>query len=367
MNNFELESYLSKGVERIVKGILKASLSNPKASIFMMQYVNASKKSRRLRESAEQNGEHIPPFLIASITNQCNLHCKGCYARANHSCNDQEHCSDSQLSKEQWNGIFRQASELGIGFILLTGGEPMMRRDVLETAGKVKEILFPIFTNGIMFDETALNLMSVNRNLIPILSIEGNQETTDARRGDGVYMKLKQTMEALKVRGILFGASVTVTKENVMEVMSEEFTENLYLAGCKAIVYVEYVPVDEKTSILAPDNGTREYMSNRLLELRTQDNPLLFISFPGDEKTSGGCLAAGRGFFHINPHGGAEPCPFSPYSDTNLLHTTLRETLHSPLFTKLRSEGILLEDHTGGCVLFEQEQQVKQLMGGSTK
>jgi MoaA/NifB/PqqE/SkfB family radical SAM enzyme len=50
---------------------------------------------------------------------------------------------------------------------------------------------------------------------------------------------------------------------------------------------------------------------------------MIFISFPGDEKTSGGCLAAGRGFFHINSHGGAEPCPASPYSDINVRDSSL--------------------------------------------
>ena len=137
MNNFELESYLSKGVERIVKGILNASLSNPRASIFMMKYVNASKKSRRLRESAEENGEHIPPFLIASITNQCNLHCKGCYARANNSCND--HSDTNTLTASQWGDIMKQADGLGIGFILLAGGEPFTRVDILEEAGELEK------------------------------------------------------------------------------------------------------------------------------------------------------------------------------------------------------------------------------------
>lgn len=53
----------------------------------------------------------------------------------------------------------------------------------------------------------------------------------------------------------------------------------------------------------------------------------------GDEKSYGGCVAAGRGFFHINSHGGAEPCLFSPYSDINVRDTSLWEALKSKLFT----------------------------------
>ena len=89
---------------------------------------------------------------------------------------------------------------------------------------------------------------------------------------------------------------------------------------------------------------------------------MLFMSFPGDEKESGGCLAAGRGFFHINSHGGAEPCPASPYSDINVKETSILEALESNLFRSLRSNGLLMDHHEGGCVLFEHEKEVQELL-----
>ena len=89
---------------------------------------------------------------------------------------------------------------------------------------------------------------------------------------------------------------------------------------------------------------------------------MVYISFPGDEKGSGGCVAAGRGFFHINSHGGAEPCPLSPYSDVNIRNTSLREAVRSPLFLALQNEDILKDDHEGGCVLYEKRELVEQLM-----
>ena len=88
----------------------------------------------------------------------------------------------------------------------------------------------------------------------------------------------------------------------------------------------------------------------------------MYVSFPGDEKSSGGCFAAGRGFFHINSHGGAEPCPFSPYSDINVRDTSLREAISSPLFTALRDGDILLDDHEGGCVLYQKKALVESLL-----
>ena len=89
---------------------------------------------------------------------------------------------------------------------------------------------------------------------------------------------------------------------------------------------------------------------------------MLFLSFPGDEKTSGGCLAAGRGFFHINSHGDAEACPASPYSDINVKETSIIEALNSRLFKSLQDEGILIDEHIGGCVLFEHKDEVEKIL-----
>ncbi|MDD4125880.1 MAG: radical SAM protein [Eubacteriales bacterium] len=360
---FDLESYLTEAVKNIISDIVKATLHNPKASVFMAKYAVHSYRAGKLRAESEKSGLHIPPFLIASITTTCNLHCKGCYARANNSCFDCPSGGNSpkMLDAAQWGDIFRQAVDLGISFILTAGGEPFVRRDVLTIAGDYPEILFPIFTNGTMIDEEYIALLDKKRNLIPIISLEGTRDMTDERRGAGTYDKLRATMRELDGKGLLFGASVTVTKENVHQVLSEDFIGTLDAAGCRAIIYVEYVPVDPQTVYLAPDDELRDEMASMLDEMRKQYPEMLLISFPGDEKSCGGCLAAGRGFFHINAFGGAEPCPFSPFSDISVTETSLKESLQSPLFIKLR-DGSLAQEHVGGCVLFAQEAQVRQLL-----
>lgn len=358
---FNLESYLSDGVEGIIKGAIKATLTNPKESIFMAKYALASKKANSLRQQYELRGEHIPPFLIASITSKCNLHCTGCYSRFNNSCHDD--MVVNQLTDQEWLRLFNEARNLGIGFVILAGGEPMMRPDIIKAAAKIQDVLFPIFTNGTMFNEEYINLISKCCNLIPVLSIEGNENITDSRRGTGVYRKLISTMDDLQKNKILYGASITVTKENLKDVTTKEFLDKLFERGCKVVFFVEYVPVEDKTKDLAPQEAERDFLNKKLSELRKTYEEMLFISFPGDEKSSGGCLAAGRGFFHINSNGGVEPCPFSPYSDTNLRNTSIRDALNSPLFKKLQDGKVLTEEHDGGCVLFEKRETVKELLG----
>ena len=358
---FDIQEYMSKGVERVVKDALKATFRNPKESAFMMSFATSTVAASKKRKKSEEKGEHIPPFLIASITSQCNLHCAGCYSRCNHATVDAEPVS--QLTDEEWFRIFDEADDLGISFILLAGGEPMLRRDVIKAAAKKKNILFPIFTNGTFIDEKYFNLFDENRNLIPIMSIEGKKDITNARRGEGIYERLISNMDEIQKRGLIFGASVTVTTENVTEVTSDEFLSELSYRGCKAVIYVEFVPVTDESKELAPTDKEREYLKKEIARLRSDRPEMVYISFPGDEKSSGGCVAAGRGFFHINSHGGAEPCPFSPYSDVNIKNTSLREAIHSPLFRALQSGDILLDDHEGGCVLYEKRDLVEQLLG----
>ena len=358
-NAFDVQAYMTKGVERVVSEALKATLKNPRESAFLLGFSLASAKASQKRRKAAEAGEHIPPFLIASITSQCNLHCAGCYSRCHHATLDAEPVA--QLSAGEWGAIFDEADDLGVSFILLAGGEPLLRRDVIEAAGKRKNILFPVFTNGTFMDERCFGLFDACRNLVPILSMEGGRAATDARRGAGTYYRLISNMDELARMGLVSGASVTVTARNVREVTSEAFLNDLSRRGCKAVVFVEYVPVDGESSGLAPTDAERAYLEGVIDALRTERPEMVYIAFPGDEKTSGGCVAAGRGFFHINSHGGAEPCPFSPYSDVNIRHSSLREALHSPLFEALRNKGLLLGDHVGGCILHEKRALVEAL------
>ena len=358
--DFDLQTYLANGVEKVVTDAIRATLKDPRESAFLLRFAAASRAASKKRKGAAERGEHIPPFLIASITSQCNLHCAGCYSRCNHATVDE--APVSQLSGADWRRIFDEADELGVSFILLAGGEPMLRQDVIEAAGEKPNILFPIFTNGTFMGPQYFRIFDRCRNLIPIMSIEGDQAITDARRGDGVYERLIRSMDELHRRNLIFGASVTVTTRNIREVTSEAFLNTLSERGCKAVIFVEFVPVTEESRELAPGDAERDCLRGEIARLRQKRSEMVYISFPGDEKSSGGCVAAGRGFFHINSHGGAEPCPFSPYSDVNIRDTSLREALRSPLFTALRSGDILLDDHDGGCVLYEKRELVEALL-----
>jgi len=360
MNSIELELYLTKSVEGLIANAIQATLSNPRESAFLGSFALRSRRSATKRRKAEERGLHIPPFLIASITDECNLHCTGCYAWETQGCHTPQ--TEEQLPTSDWHRIFKEADDAGIDFILLAGGEPLMRPDVLEAATDYG-MLFPVFTNGTRMDSTYLDYFDHHRNLLPVLSIEGNRTRTDERRGAGVYDEICSVMDGCAKHKLLFGTSITVTRDNISEVTADDFIDQLDNTGCQLVLFIEYVPLDSSTRELALTEAETRYLGKRVDDLRESRSSLLFISFPGDEQASGGCLAAGRGFFHINAYGKAEPCPFSPYSDTDLRTTSLQNALQSPLFTRLRTGACLEGDHVGGCALFEREEEVRRLAG----
>ena len=352
---------MAGSIRNIMKTAYLNVLSNPREARFAsrMQRV-IGKAERRRKECLEKEGLEVPPFLIASIATTCNLQCKGCYARKNGIAGDTP--IKATLSPDQWHTIFSDAAELGVSFCLLAGGEPLTRRDLLESAATIEDIIFPIFTNGTLIGALYTEFFKRHLNMIPVISLEGELIATDSRRGKGVFQRALLSMEMLQKEKLFFGTSITVTTENYLEVTSKEYLSHLASLGCKLVFYVEYVPFDESTEHLAFRDEHVAEMEQILEERREQYKEMIFLSFPGDEKALDGCMAAGRGFFHIGPDGSAEPCPFSPFSDRNVAQTGLRDALVSPLFRKIRDARALGWEHTGGCTLYEHRDEVKEML-----
>ena len=360
-DNHTLNEFMAEGIKRLIGNVMTLTLTNPKMTLYLLRMQKILSRAREKREYYEKKGIHVPVFLISSITENCNLFCNGCYARSNGICGSGE-SSGPMLSVTEWERIFTEAVDMGITFNILAGGEPLMRKEVIECAAKVRDMIFPIFTNGTLIDEEYMKLFAQNPNLIPVISMEGFERETDQRRGEGIYSKLLDTMRIFHQKKLIYGASVTVTSDNLRTVTSDSFIDLLRKSGCKLLFYIEYVPVEKGSDHLVLSDRDKKLLENILKHHKDHYKDILFLSFPGDEQYMGGCLAAGRGFFHINANGDAEACPFSPFSDRNLVKHRFPEVLQSPFFTRLREAELVGGEHHGGCVLFEKEEQVKKLL-----
>ena len=133
MSEIDLQGYMSSAIRRIMAKAYRNVLSNPREArtVFRLQNTFIKSESRR-KAVAKEGGVDVPPFLICSISTECNLSCKGCYARANGIADNSGKSTRPTLTPQQWRDIFTEASSLGINFALLAGGEPMMRKDILE-------------------------------------------------------------------------------------------------------------------------------------------------------------------------------------------------------------------------------------------
>ena len=219
--------------------------------------------------------------------------------------------------------------------------------------------MFMMFTNGLLIDDAILKQMTQNRNIVPLLSLEGYQIDTDGRRGTGVYNVLLQAITKLKKKEVFWGTSITMTRTNFAEVTDEKFIKQLFDSGCKFFMLTEYTPVtsgtenwvltdEQKAQVIGIRNNFRKRYS------------ALFIALPWDEDEIGGCLSAGRGFVHISAEGNVEPCPFIAYSDTNLKNMSLKDALQSKMLRTIReNHGELKEIQ--GCALWEKREWVKAL------
>jgi len=347
-------------VDRSIIDIFTRSLQiaskNPSYIPFLLKTIRAQKKAAKLRRTFEDGGLHVPPFLIYSITNKCNLKCKGCYAE-NHNSN-----AHNQMSQERKISVLEEARELGIGVVLLAGGEPLIDNDILAVTKDFPEIIFPLFTNGLLINEEIIRSLKSQKNVIPVVSMEGDMEMTDERRGDGVFKKVSSALRLLKNSGIFYGVSITISRSNFDLIINEDFINDLVENGCVLFFLVEYVPVEQGTEALEITQAQREKLKKVTAEF-SKKFLALFIAFPGSEEEFGGCLAAGRGFLHISAQGDVEPCPFSPFSDSNLNNLTLKEALKSELLLKIRENSDMLSEVSSGCSLWKNRDWVDGLAG----
>lgn len=317
-----------------------------------LRILTRQKKMAARRLAAERDQVMIPPVMIFSVTNHCNLNCKGCYAQGKIKKGKEE------LSLERIDQLFGEASELGIGVIMLAGGEPLMRPEILWTASAYRDIVFPVFTNGTLLSHGSISYFKRKRNLIPILSIEGGRSNTDQRRGEGMHSRIIQAMGELKQSGCFFGLSLTLTRTNFEQVTRPEWLWQNYKLGSRLFFLVDYVPQSEAEQHLCLTGQQKRELQERLAMARTRI-PAHFVSLPGDESRYGGCLAAGRGFVHISADGSLEPCPFAPYSDINIGERGLKEALRSDFLSRIRGSHHLLSEARGGCTLWENRNWVQ--------
>ena len=308
--------------------------------------------TNRRKAFEEERGFKPPNAMLISPTMRCNLNCFGCYSGS--------YSTEEELPFEVMDRLVGECKEMGIYLVIITGGEPFLRKDLFDLFEKHQDTIFQVYTNGTLIDEKMVERFVALGNVVPAISIEGLREETDARRGKGHFDRVVQIMDWLKKAGIFFAISTTQTIRNSETIGSDAFIDFLVEKGCIFLWNFHYIPIgrDADLSLMATPEQ-RAGIRERFAYFRAT-KPLLMVDFWNDGCLTEGCIAGGRKYFHVNARGDLEPCVFCHFASDNIKEKSLMEALNSPLFREMRSRQPFSENLFINCPLIDHPDHGKE-------
>lgn len=295
----------------------------------------------------------FPAFLMVSVTETCNLACKGCWVSRG---------GRKQLTLKQLDGIISEGKKHGAYFYGLLGGEPLMYKGLLDVMEKHSDCYFQLFTNGTLItDDIALRLKRMG-NVTPLISIEGLEEESDQRRQrDEVFNRTLRGVRACRKAGLIFGAACSICMSNYDDLVNRAYIERIAREGAMYLWYYIYRPVG------AEPNAQNALTEEKIASLRSfiaeqrKDAPLFIIDTYWDDKGNAMCPGATGMSHHISPSGALEFCPPLQMA-TDFLNedaSNLAEVCHSAFLGRLRKK---IAETTRGCILMDNPDKLVKML-----
>ena len=319
---------------------------------------------------------HRPYVISWNLTNRCNLKCVHCYLDAG-----------SQSVRRLSTGGFADRSELDTpeclsiidqiaGFapealIILTGGEPLLRRDILEIIrhGKQNDLWMVCGTNGVLITRRLADILKEAGLRGLALSLDAlDPKIHDRFRGvEGAWTNTVEGAQILRQADFSFIVQTTVAKHNFRDI---EAIASFAFAKMGAKVFNLYFLVPTGRGKFVSDIRPEEYkvVLDTLLRIqKTYDGKMVVNAkcaphfsrhlFENDRDSkflksfaggAGGC-PAGTHYMGIRPNGDMTPCPYLPLFGGNLRERSISEIWnHTELFQRIR-ERDHLGDRCGEC------------------
>jgi radical SAM protein with 4Fe4S-binding SPASM domain len=287
--------------------------------------------------------KRIPVNGSIELTFRCNLGCAHCYC--NLPANNQDAINE-ELKTDEVCRIFDQAAAAGCLWLLITGGEPLIRKDFVEiySHAKKKGILITLFTNGtLMTPEIADHLMEWPPHAVEITLYGATKETYENVTGvPGSFERCKRGIDLLLERGVpleMKTMAMTLNHDEVFQI--KEYAEELgvkfrfdpvlnsRLDGSKNPCNLRLSPEEVIDMDLADEKRVKEWQ--RFCEK--------FIGpHPSDNLFNCG---AGASSFHIDPYGQMSACLMTRFQEYDLRRGSFEEGWYHwmPEFLELKPTG----------------------------
>ena len=328
-------------------------------------------------ERADGAAVFTRPYVISwNLTYRCNLACEHCYldAGGKPAVDTPAFADRSELDTAQ---CFRVVDEIAAfapdGLLILTGGEPLLRRDIVEIIrhAAARELWVVVGTNGVKITENLAHILK--REGVRGLSL--SLDALDAERHDAfrrVTGAFRNTVEGAKILarvGLPFIVQTTIGRHNVHELAAiADFAHdelgakvwNLYFlvptgrgAHVSDVDDVEYDRILGELAVLQRTFAGRMLVNAkcaphyvRILQAEDPGSPFL----KGYADGAGGC-PAGTHYMGIRPNGDVTPCPYLPVFGGNLRRESLGDIWRSSeAFVRIRDRPAL-GGRCGACEL----------------
>ncbi len=270
-----------------------------------------------------------PRLLALELTRRCRFNCRHCRADADRSADRDE------LSTEQWKKILDAIAAYEKCVVIMTGGEPTERSDLIELVRHARNLGLRavMATCGYAIDDATLAALKEAGVMALSFSLDGaTAETHDAfRRTPGAFDTVIRAAEATRRAGLRFQINTTITRTNLAEVPAiAELARRLGAAVFNPFILVPTGRGDEiREEILEPSQYA-ELLGDLLalrndspIELRVTCGPQYArlyreTELPQPEVHISGCMG-GRGFGFISHRGDIQTCGFLDIAAGNLV------------------------------------------------
>lgn len=260
--------------------------------------------------------EKIPVSATISITKNCQCDCDNCHFTYF------EHSVKSNLKLDEFKEAIRQAVELGVTTIILSGGEPLLRKGLyklIESVDKDKANVI-LYSNGeyLTYDRCKKLKSAGLYGVFVAFDSWKEEEHDQQRRREGIFSKAVEAIENVNKSGMLSGMNTYFSSDGLKYDRFEKFVEFAKTIGVQELTIQDYIPTgkDLKKNSAMFSDFQRRLIQEWVKKFRKKQN------YPGlsvqSTLTDGNCgrvhCFGGATHFYLTAAGEMCPCEYTPIS-----------------------------------------------------